>query len=386
MIITIVCDILGDKNNGLSVVTHNLINYLSKKHEIRVICPDKDKDANDNFYIVPTFKFAFINNYVKKNGVSFAKPDISVILKALDKTDVVYITTPFFLSRKIVKICKEKKIPYVFGFHFFVEIFTSYIPLGWMFNNFLNRLIYRKFVVDCAVIHYPTNIMREKFEKSIQKKTIGYVISNGVSNDFFVNNDIDKINAKKQKLLFLKDNIIILNISRYVYLKKQEILIKAVKYSKYKDSLQLVFLGHGPKEEKLKKIAFKEKLKNYPIFKFVKHEEISDIIKVCDLYVHTSDFESEGISILEAMAGGLIPIISNSEDYGKHFALSDNNLFQKDNYKDLAKKIDFWIENHNERIKQKENYRKFVEKFRLEICMSEIEKMFTDVVNNKVKQ
>ena len=44
MKITVFCEILGEENNGTTIASMNLINYLIKKgHEVTVVCPDDDK-------------------------------------------------------------------------------------------------------------------------------------------------------------------------------------------------------------------------------------------------------------------------------------------------------------------------------------------------------
>ena len=59
--------------------------------------------------------------------------------------------------------------------------------------------------------------------------------------------------------------------------KKQDILIKAVAKSKYKDKIQLIFAGRGPRTNYYKKLA--KKLPIQPIFdKYC----TQDLIKVCN--------------------------------------------------------------------------------------------------------
>ena len=51
MIVCIVCDVLGEKNNGTTLAATNLIDHLrSKGHEVRVVCCDKDKKGKENYY------------------------------------------------------------------------------------------------------------------------------------------------------------------------------------------------------------------------------------------------------------------------------------------------------------------------------------------------
>ncbi len=76
------------------------------------------------------------------------------------------------------------------------------------------------------------------------------------------------------------------------------------------------------------------------------------LINECDLYVHASDAEIEGISCMEALACGLVPIISDSRlSATMQFALDERSLFRAGDAADLAAKMDFWIEHPEERLK-----------------------------------
>ena len=53
MIITVICDVLGDENNGTTIACMNLIRGLKKRgHTVRVVCMDKDKMGREGYYIV----------------------------------------------------------------------------------------------------------------------------------------------------------------------------------------------------------------------------------------------------------------------------------------------------------------------------------------------
>ncbi len=96
MIVTVVCDVLGAETNGTVVAAKNLINFLKEKgHEVRVICPEIEMMGKEGYYVVPIHNFGKpLNNYVKKVGVSLAKPDKRVIRQALKGADVVHIIVP----------------------------------------------------------------------------------------------------------------------------------------------------------------------------------------------------------------------------------------------------------------------------------------------------
>ena len=53
MIITVVCDVYGEENNGTVIAENNLIRYLkSRGHEVRVRRSNSDYEGQEGYYIV----------------------------------------------------------------------------------------------------------------------------------------------------------------------------------------------------------------------------------------------------------------------------------------------------------------------------------------------
>lgn len=93
MIITIICDVLGEENNGTTITSKRLIDNLKARgHEVRVVSPSPIKEAG--YYQVGTYNFGVFNKYVAKNGVSLAKANKPTILKAAYEKGVLTITFP----------------------------------------------------------------------------------------------------------------------------------------------------------------------------------------------------------------------------------------------------------------------------------------------------
>ena len=92
MNIVIVCDILGKKNNGTSIASYNLINYLkSKGHSIKVVCCDLDENENaDEFIVLNKLNLGPLNKIVERNGVSLPLSDKKVITNAIKGCDIVH--------------------------------------------------------------------------------------------------------------------------------------------------------------------------------------------------------------------------------------------------------------------------------------------------------
>ncbi len=380
MIITVVCDVLGEENNGTTIASMNLIRFLqSRGHTVRILCADQDKEGKENYYIVPNLSFGkLLDAYIRKVGVTIAKPQEDIVRKAIEGADHVHAMLPFGLGMKATKICKELGISITAGFHMQAENFTSYIKLNGIkpLNKGVYKFIHKHFYKHVDGIHYPTDFIRNVFESTVKQKTNGYVISNGV------HSYVQKRESEKPKEY--KDKIVILTTGRYAREKSQDTLIKAVKLSKHASSIQLILGGQGVKEKHYKKLA--SSLPVPPLFKFYSRTEIIDVLNYADMYVHPAEMELEGISCLEAIACGKLTIVSSSpRSATRGFAIDNSCIFKNRNAKDLARVIDFWIDNPQKRKFYEQKYLEQSIVYEQNECMKRMEEMITEVYNEKQK-
>ncbi|NLW78407.1 MAG: glycosyltransferase [Ruminococcaceae bacterium] len=192
-----------------------------------------------------------------------------------------------------------------------------------------------------------------------------------------------KVEVERPKELAGK--FVILMIGRLSREKRQDLLIEAVKRSKYADKIHLVFAGKGPTHGKYQRMA--RRLPGGAEFRFFSQEALLRQINMSDLYVHASDAEIEGISCLEAMACGLVPVISNSRlSATGQYALHPNSLFEAGDVADLAAKIDYWIEHPEEKAALSEAYQRQQDDNRVDICARQMEELYQQVIDTTVNK
>ncbi len=381
MIITIVCDVLGEESNGTTVAAMNLIRFLKAQgHTVRILCGDQDKKGQENVFVVPNLNFGkMLNKYVDKVGVTLAKPDKDIIRQALDGCDICHIMVPLKLGISACKIAKEMGLPITAGFHMQAENFTSYFKLNKIkyANNLVYKYIWKNQFQYVDGIHYPTKFIRDIFESNIKKETPGYVISNGV-HSYVERRDTPKPDK-------WKDKIIILSTGRYSREKSQDTLIRAINLSKYKDQIQLILAGKGQKEKQYRNLSQKFGINTH--FGLFARNEIIDVLNFSDLYVHPAEIELEGIACLEAIACGKLTIVSDSPlSATKEFAVDNRCIFKSRDYKDLARVIDYWIENKEERQLVADKYLNSSFTFNQEECMKRMEQMMFEIIEKKKKK
>lgn len=342
MIITVVCDVLGEENNGVVIAEMNLIRYLkSAGHDVRVLCPDETKAGTEGFYVVPTRSFGPFDDYVRKNGVSLAKPDDSVVRAAVEGADLVHLMLPFTLSKAALAIAIECGIPTTAGVHLMAENFSMHLFMGGV--KLANRVVYEHFfdvIGKSDAVHYVTKFLRDLYE-GMFGETNGYVISNGVNDRFRPCGEPD-----------LSDGFYrIIYTGRLAREKNQKALIDAVALSKHRDKIKVTFAGCGPLSDYLHKRVKRKKINAE--FGFFSRDELVKKLNESYLYVHAAKVEAEGIGCLEAIACGTVPIMCNSpKSATKDYALCPQSLFALGKPKDLAAKIDWWIEHPAERAER----------------------------------
>ncbi|PAF52297.1 glycosyltransferase [Helicobacter sp. 13S00477-4] len=370
MIIVLVVDSFADKSNGTSMTAFRFANALSARgHEVRVIAPHiKGK----GYYAVGERYIPLVSEISRRQRMIFGKPNVKIFQEAFKGADIVHLFLPFKLEIVALRIARLMNIPYMAAFHLQPEHITYNMRLQSL--GFLNRFIFwlfkMRFYRHIKHIHCPSALIADEITKAGYEAK-KYIISNGFDELY------TSIKEKKNNDGFIH----ITMVGRYSNEKRQDILIEAVKLSAYASKIKLHLKGSGPTENRLRKMA--ATLQNDVDFGFSQPEDLLKILHMSDIYVHAADVEGEAIACLEAIACGIVPIISDSKISATgQFALDERSLFEANNPKDLARKIDYWIENPQERENMGKIYTQSASKYSLEKSMQKAEKMYHEVIKD----
>lgn len=166
--------------------------------------------------------------------------------------------------------------------------------------------------------------------------------------NFIVMNDFNKKNVsidltkEKQKLGIDSNTVVIGFAGRLSKEKGCEYLIKAIPYVKSK--IKVLVAGIGQEHDNLKAIIKNKKIEGQAIFLgFVKN--MVNVYGMFDILVIPSEHESFGLIAIECQSMG-VPVIASDIPGLNEVVIHKKNglLFECKNYKDLANKIDYLIE------------------------------------------
>lgn len=369
---------LYSRGNGLCNAVRRNIKELNKRGiETKVLSgPNHDGGIQPDFLLKDLY-IPIFNSIVIKQGYSFAKANKKVIKEALEWADVVHIEEPFGIEVATVKLAKKMGVPCVATYHLHPENLFASIKLHWeKILNCTTMLVWRNLVFNkCKIVHVPTNNSADRLRKWHYKAELR-TFTNGL-----VYSDLMHIKKKFE----VKDHYTIISIGRYSYEKDLITIIKSLKYSKYKDKIHLVLAGRGPIEKKLKRYA--EKLYNKGIIKervdfgFYNLNELQRIAEDADIYVHAAFIEVEGLSCMEAIQTGLVPIIAKGPFTAtSQFSLNEESIFKIRDPKDLANKIDYWLENDKRRFDEAKKYMGLGKEYDISYSIDQMIKMYEDAI------
>ncbi len=381
MIIAVICDVLGEANNGTTIAARNLINAMRERgHTVRVVCPDEERRGQPGWYVVPRYDFGPFQKYMEKNGVAPARVDPEVLESAVRDADIIHVILPFSLGKAAARYASAHGIPLTAGFHCQAENISSHLFLKNVpaVNRLIYKILYRRLYRCCDCIHYPTQFICDVFEKTVGP-TPHRVISNGVSREFGPGPLTDAASGRRED----GRPFTVLFIGRYSREKRHDVLIDAVALSKHRDGIRLIFAGTGPLGDRLRRRAERRKIPP-PVMRFYSRPELIDVIRSADLYVHPAEIEIEAIACLEAIACGKTPVIADSpRSATRYFALSEENLFRANDPADLAARIDWWLEHPEERKACERRYLGYASQFDFDRCMDEMERMLAETAGGK---
>ncbi|WP_104749046.1 glycosyltransferase [Helicobacter cynogastricus] len=344
MVIVLVVDSFENKSNGTSMTAARFYKALKAHgHSVRVVAPFVQ---GEEFYALKERYIPLVTELAHKQHILFGKPHEKILHQAFEGADIVHLFLPFKLEKVAIKVARAMKIPFVGAFHLQPEHITYNMGLqnlGWL-NRFIFWWFKQSYYQHLTHIHCPSPFIKAELVKHNYggKK---YTISNG----------FDPMYAPRPHNTKSDDLYHIAMVGRYSPEKNQQVLIEATHLSKHASQIQLHLKGQGPQLASLQKHA--SKLAHRVDFGFLEPSELVKLLYQCDLYVHTADVEGEAIACLEAMACGIVPIISDSKiSATNQFALDDRSLFKSNDPRDLANKIDWWLDHPEERLQAEDRY------------------------------
>lgn len=368
--------------NGMAASCRRTAKYLQQSgHEVRVLSgPNLLAEEPQPEFPLKRFIFPIFQPMIDSLGYQYASSDKKMIRKAVEWADVVHLVEPFVLQYKTIRIAKELGKPLTSTYHLHPENITCHMgPLFYWkgLNRSLLRIARHFIYNDCAALQCPTENVLDRMRRYHIKSQL-CLISNGVIPDACIRPE-----TPPQDYLDPERPLEVIYIGRLSTEKDQITLLQAMRYSQYAQRIRLHFAGQGDAEKKIKRLAarlVKEGILKYePVFTFENRDGLRQLAAKADLAIHCATIEVEGLSIMEAMQQGAVPVIAEGHTTGAtQFALDRRSRFPEKNPEALANRIDYWLSHPEERWEMGKTYARSMEQYDIQKSTEHLIQMFRD--------
>ena len=399
---------LYTRGNGLSASARRTVTLLRERgHDVRVLSSGTTEQAQACNFTAPEFPlparhFPLADAIISAQGYAFAKPKRKVIKQAVAWADVVHLEEPFGLQARTAHVAKHAGKPVLATYHIHPENITATIHLDglWPLNALLLASWRRRIYALAQVVQCPSDSVHQRLQRwGLGDKLV--TISNGVglapskpaagTKTECCAPDGRQVETKQTPGETQPEGEQIyrlLVVGRFSREKDQATILKAMRHSRYAPQIQLVFAGRGPTEKSLRRAASRlvrdGVLKHAPSFNFFDAAGLDAQAEQADLYIHAAFIEVEGLSCLEVLRHGVVPVIAHSPlTATSQFALDAHSRFKARDPKALARAIDYWLSDNERRQAEAQKYLNIGAHYDINDCVSRLELVYRKLASGK---
>ncbi len=367
---------------GVPISINRLAKGLRKRgHEVYIFAPNYPNAKSDEMVIrckllLPKRKHSFVitNIFSHKINKQFA----------LKNFDVIHVHHPFWMGEKGLQLGKKYHIPVVFTYHTRLELYAHMVPVfKKTFKNIVSHKMIFHFAQKCDGIIAPTTSASE-YLSEIGVSRHKTVLPTGID---FDNYQINQTEIAEIKQKYKQDKEILLcTVSRLSSEKNIYFLLNGLKYIKEHTniSFKCMIIGEGNEKEGLLKVIQDENLEEEVLLLGpIAYHEIARYYLAADIFVFSSKSETQGMVVLEAMAGKTPVVAINSSGINDVILNHFNGFKTKDNLVDWSKKVISLMENRSLLKELSENAYRFSQQYSLEEMGKVAEDLYRYVIIHK---
>ncbi len=234
----------------------------------------------------------------------------------------------------------QLKVPLVGTFHTMVSDVTRYVTKNEWVKKSASKMLwravslfYRPFNVVTAPSHVTASLLEAHGVKNVQ------VVPNGIDLERF-RSDLDS-GVVKSLLSIGDDEDVVLVAGRLGFEKNVDVVVRAAKKILQTRKARFVVTGDGPARKSLEALAVSEGVRHAFEFEgFVNKKALPHYFAAADVLVTASGFETQGLSVLEAMACATPVVAANALALPEAVDDGKNGfLFEPFDEADLAEKV-----------------------------------------------
>lgn len=313
--------------NGVSTSILMLQRSLEKKgHTVFIITVNKEKlkyeyEDEEKILRLPSlslhcYDYRFTSVYPVKAIKKIKEMNLDVIHTHVELTVGVFARI----------VSKQLSIPLVHTYHTMWEDYTHYVTHGKKYLDIPSKEIVKYLSVffgdkTTTELIVPTRKIYNLFKDKYKVNKNIHIIPTGIEVEKFYKEKFNKkdILDLKKKYKISNSDFVIITVSRLAKEKSIDEIIKNHKTLCSKNhNIKLLIVGDGPDAESLKELAKENNIEKNVIFTGkIPLDKISIYYQLGDLFVTASKTETQGLTVVEAMASSLPVVAVNDESFSE---------------------------------------------------------------------
>ncbi len=225
--------------------------------------------------------------------------------------DLIHVHHPFWLGKKGLRLAKRNGLPVVLTYHTRLEHYTHYVPLpGLALKKMAAHFAIKHFANKCDAIITPT-ASTEEYLRNLGVSAIIETIPTGISIKDYEAWPAEQI--KKLRSQYVDSGeFLLISVARMAKEKNLDFLIDGLAKVKKRTNtpFKCLLVGDGPEKERLEaKVASMDLSGNILFTGNLTPDNVIAHYLAADLFVFASTSETQGMVLVEAMAGGC-PVVA----------------------------------------------------------------------------
>lgn len=341
-------------------------------HEVLLVAPQfLVLHADDPVWVrrVPSYvRFTWHNNRMAVPWRS--ERYLSKIIQEYNP-DIVHVQHPFLLGVTAVKVARLHHVPVVFTYHTMYEAYAHYVPLPEILVRRCIVSLVKRFCNRVDMIIAPGNVVQKLLYERGMIPPIK-VIPSPLQKIFLR----DHQHKEKQN-----NRLVLLSVGRFTPEKNMYAILDL--YSQLpRDRFRLVLVGYGVLYTALQDYAYKTLQFSQVDVQFVhkpSQAEIAQWYTDADIFLFTSQTDTQGLVLVEAMAGGL-PVLALSGPGQQEVIRDGVNGFICETLTDMRDNIMQLADNAQQRKLLRIGASETAQKYRSEVLAQKVVRLYEQCV------
>jgi len=355
--------------------------FRRRGHDVRIIAPEFQGAEESTEYVL---RVPAIQNF---NGSDFSIriPLPGLIYDYLDEfqADIIHSHHPFLLGDSALRTAWERRLPIVFTHHTLYEKYTHYVPLDSVAMQLVAIQMATEYCNLCTCVIAPSESIAALLVKRQVTRPIR-AIPTGIDLDYFGGGDGKSL---RQRLNIASDAVVIGHVGRLAGEKNLDYLARCVGLflADHPDAYWLV-VGAGESAASIQEIVGRIADPQQLIMTgCLTGQELVNAYTAMDLFVFSSQSETQGMVLVEAMAART-PVVA-LDGPGVRDVLNDVNgrmLAENADEMTFVEAIKVMASDREGLARRGELARESVRDFGLDVCADRILELYQQLIDENV--